>query len=150
MEGRIRALKQWFAFTCFRSLSICLILRWSHIWRATWWLATSAACLALVFSSQIRRYCASWKKELSISENFGGELGKALVECVNVRRHLEHAKASARCSIEWSFHWLKMIYGYAKVRYRGLANNHSRAQTLFALYNCYRLRKWCAPPKLPC
>ena len=93
---------------------------------------------------------SAWKKELSISENFGGELGQALVECVNVRRHLEHAKASVRCSIEWSFLWLKRIYGYAKVSYRGLAKNHSRAQTLFALYNCYRLRKWCAPPKLPC
>ena len=93
---------------------------------------------------------SAWKKELSISENFGGELGKALVECVNVKRQLEHAKASVRCSIEWSFLWLKRIYGYAKVRYRGLAKNHSRAQTLFALYNCYRLRKWCAPPKLPC
>lgn len=43
----------------FRSLSTCLIQRWSHIWRATWWLAASAACPALVFSSQIRRYCAS-------------------------------------------------------------------------------------------
>ena len=93
---------------------------------------------------------SAWKKELSISENFGGELGQALVECVNVRRHLEHAKASVRCSIEWSFLWLKRIYGYAKVRYRGLAKNHSRAQTLFALYNCYRLRKWCALPELSC
>ena len=131
---------------------------------------------------------SAWKKELSISENFGGELGQALVECVNVRRHLEHAKASVRCSIEWSFLWLKRIYGYAKgssskvpfnkeenghlscvtarspcepklkrdfeefpkVRYRGLAKNHSRALTLFALYNCYRLRKWCAPPELSC
>ena len=27
---------------------------------------------------------SAWKKELSISENFGGELGQALVECVNV------------------------------------------------------------------
>mgnify|MGYP000464766243 CR=1 FL=1 len=53
---------------------------------------------------------SAWKKELSISENFGGELGQALVECVNVRRHLEHAKASVRCSIEWSFLWLKRIY----------------------------------------
>ena len=93
---------------------------------------------------------SAWKKELSISENFGGELGQALVECVNVRRHLEHAKASVRCSIEWSFLWLKRIYGYAKVRYRGLAKNHSRALTLFALYDCNRLRKWCAPPRLPC
>ena len=79
-----------------------------------------------------------------------GELGQALVECVNVKRQLEHAKASVRCSIEWSFLWLKRIYGYAKVRYRGLAKNHSRAQTLFALYNCYRLRKWCVPPELSC
>ena len=93
---------------------------------------------------------SAWKKELSISENFGGELGQALVECVNVKRQLEHAKASVRCSIEWSFLWLKRIYGYAKVRYRGLAKNHSRALTLFALYNCNRLRKWCAPPRLPC
>ncbi|MFR4554102.1 MAG: transposase, partial [Sutterella wadsworthensis] len=83
-------------------------------------------------------------------ENFGGELGQALVECVNVKRQLEHAKASVRCSIEWCFLWLKRIYGYAKVRYRGLAKNHSRALTLFALYNCNRLRKWCAPPRLPC
>ena len=93
---------------------------------------------------------SAWKKELSISENFGGELGQALVECVNVKRQLEHAKASVRCSIEWSFLWLKRIYGYAKVRYRGLAKNHSRALTLFALYNCNRLRKWCAPPRLSC
>ena len=93
---------------------------------------------------------SAWKKELSISENFGGELGQALVECVNVKRQLEHAKASVRCSIEWCFLWLKRIYGYAKVRYRGLAKNHSRALTLFALYNCNRLRKWCAPPRLPC
>ena len=57
--GRIRALKRWFGFICFRSLSTCLIQRWSHIWRAIWWLATSAACPALVFSYQIRRYCAS-------------------------------------------------------------------------------------------
>ena len=56
------------------------------------------------------------KKELSICENLGGELGKALVECVNVKRQLEHAKASVRCSIEWSFLWLKRIYDYAKIR----------------------------------
>ena len=93
---------------------------------------------------------SAWKKELSISENFGGELGQALVECVNVKRQLEHAKASVRCSIEWCFLWLKRIYGYAKVRYRGLAKNHSQAVTLLALYNCNRLRKWCAPPRLPC
>ena len=39
---------------------------------------------------------SAWKKELSISENFGGELGQALVECVNVKRQLEHTKASVR------------------------------------------------------
>ena len=72
------------------------------------------------------------------------------VHLLNVKRQLEHAKASVRCSIEWCFLWLKRIYGYAKVRYRGLAKNHSRALTLFALYNCNRLRKWCAPPRLPC
>ena len=63
----------WFAFTCFRSLSICLILRWSHIWRATWWPVASVACPARISSSQIRRYCASgislsnmgWRKNYS-------------------------------------------------------------------------------------
>ena len=76
------------------------------------------------------------------------------VHLLNVKRQLEHAKASVRCSIEWCFLWLKRIYGYAKVRYRGLAKNHSRALTLFALYNCNRLRKWKATllitPKLWC
>jgi len=62
-----------------------------------------------------------------LPKNWANIVFKSRVECVNVKRQLEHAKASVRCSIEWCFLWLKRIYGYAKVRYRGLAKNRSRA-----------------------
>ena len=73
-EGRIRALKRWFGFICFRSLSTCLIQRWSHIWRATWWPVASVACLARISSSQIRRYCASG---ISLSNRVGAKITRA-------------------------------------------------------------------------
>ena len=48
---------------------------------------------------------------------------------------LEKAKASVRAKVEHPFLWLKRLFGYGKVRYRGLAKNTERLALLFGLGN---------------
>ena len=36
---------------------------------------------------------------------------------------------------------VKQLWGFTKVRYRGLAKNLARAQTMFALANLYQMRR---------
>lgn len=47
----------------------------------------------------------------------------------------EYAKASVRAIVEHPFQTIKNVFGYDKVRYRGLAKNESRLYTLFASAN---------------
>ena len=54
---------------------------------------------------------------------------------------LEQAKASIRAKVEHPFRVLKQQFGYAKVRYRGLAKNTAQLHTLFALANLWLARK---------
>ena len=60
------------------------------------------------------------------------------------RRHLEPAsyealaekrKASVRAKVEHPFLYVKRRFGYAKVRYRGLAKNAQRLALLLGLAN---------------
>ena len=47
----------------------------------------------------------------------------------------ERAKASVRAKVEHPFLRVKRLFGYAKVRYRGLARNTERLALLFGLGN---------------
>ena len=47
----------------------------------------------------------------------------------------EYAKASIRALVEHPFHLIKNVFGYSKVRYRGLTKNESRLYVLFASAN---------------
>ncbi len=57
------------------------------------------------------------------------------------QRQLNAAIASLRAKVEHPFRILKRQFGYTKVRYRGLAKNHSQITTLFALANLYQARR---------
>jgi len=48
---------------------------------------------------------------------------------------VEKAKASVRAFVEHPFHIVKNLFGYRKVRYRGLAKNAHQLYTLFGLAN---------------
>jgi IS5 family transposase len=48
---------------------------------------------------------------------------------------VEHEKASIRAKVEHQFHIIKNLFGFRKVRYRGLAKNHSLLYMLFASAN---------------
>lgn len=48
---------------------------------------------------------------------------------------VERAKAAVRAFVEHPFHIVKNLFGYRKVRYRGLAKNRHQLYTLFGLAN---------------
>jgi transposase, IS5 family len=53
----------------------------------------------------------------------------------------EQLKASVRARVEHPFRVVKQQFGYAKVRYRGLAKNTARLTMLFAMSNLWMVRR---------
>ncbi len=51
---------------------------------------------------------------------------------------------------EHRFHVIKQLWGFTKTRYRGIAKNLARAQTMFARANLYTVRKKLMPPGATC
>ena len=47
----------------------------------------------------------------------------------------EKIKASVRAKVEHPFRYIKQVFGYGKVRYRGLAKNNNRLHLLAAFSN---------------
>ena len=56
-------------------------------------------------------------------------------------RRKNRTKARVRAKVEWPFRILKRVFGYTKVRYRGLKKNHEWLLAAFALVNVYQNRK---------
>jgi IS5 family transposase len=54
-------------------------------------------------------------------------------------------KSRVRAKVEHPFRILKRIFGFDKVRYRGIKKNHNRLCTCFALVNLYQHRQRLAP-----
>ena len=54
----------------------------------------------------------------------------------------EKAKASIRAKVEHAFFYIKRMFGYSKVRYRGLAKNTNRLYVLAGLANLMRSQKY--------
>ena len=63
---------------------------------------------------------------------------------------IKRARSRTRACGEHAFRVAKQLWGFTKVRYRGLAKNLARAQTMFALANLYQLRQQLLPPKTKC
>ena len=55
---------------------------------------------------------------------------------------LEKAKASVRAKVEHPFRYIKRVFGYDKVRYRGLAKNENRLHLLAGFTNLLIGRKY--------
>jgi IS5 family transposase len=66
------------------------------------------------------------------------DLTSALARKIN---EVEHIEASIRAKVEHPFRVIKQQFGYAKVRYRGLAKNTARLTMLFALSNLWMARR---------
>jgi transposase, IS5 family len=66
------------------------------------------------------------------------------------QRFINRRRSAARARVEHAFHVVKRLWGFAKVRYRGLAKNTARLFTAFALANLYLLRRRLLPPPETC
>jgi IS5 family transposase len=66
------------------------------------------------------------------------------------QRYINQVRSSARARGEHAFRVVKHLWGFTKVRYRGLAKNTARLFTAFALANLYLLRRRLLPPGEPC
>jgi IS5 family transposase len=65
-------------------------------------------------------------------------------------RAINRARSRTRARGEHPFLVVKRLWGFTKVRYRGLAKNLARAQTLFALANLYAVRRQLIPAGTAC
>jgi len=65
-------------------------------------------------------------------------------------RAINRARSRTRARGEHSFHVVKRLWGFAKVRYRGLAKNTARAFAMFALANLYLVRRRLLPAEVRC
>jgi IS5 family transposase len=62
-----------------------------------------------------------------------------------VEKRKNRTKSRVRAKMEWPFRILKCVFGYTKVRYRGIVKNHHWHLTAFALVNLYQHRKRLVP-----
>jgi IS5 family transposase len=65
-------------------------------------------------------------------------------------RMINRARSRTRACGEHAFRVVNQLWGFTKVRYRGLAKNLARAQTMFALANLYQLRRELLPTGARC
>jgi len=65
-------------------------------------------------------------------------------------RKINRARSRTRARCEHPFRVIKQLWGFQKVRYRGIAKNLARAQTMFALANLYAVRHQLLPPEAEC
>ena len=65
-------------------------------------------------------------------------------------RRVNRLRSATRARGEHAFHVVKRLWGFTKVRYRGLAKNTARLFTAFALANLYLLRRRLITPQGTC
>lgn len=87
--------------------------------------------------NEFHRQCAK-ASGIRYRVNRRGTSSKPLTE---YQRFINRCRSSARARGEHAFHVVKRLWGFTKVRYRGLAKNTARLFTAFALANLYLLRR---------
>ena len=68
----------------------------------------------------------------------------------SLERRLNRLRSATRARGEHAFHVVKRLWGFTKVRYRGLAKNTARLFSCFALANLYLLRRRLLTPQGTC
>jgi len=96
--------------------------------------------------SEFHRECAK-QAGVRYRVNRRGTSQKPLTEH---QKAINRCRSKARARGEHAFHVVKRLWGFGKVRYRGLAKNTARLFTAFALANLYLLRRRLLPPGEPC
>ena len=69
-------------------------------------------------------------------------VGEPRLQDHDIARRGEHLKSSVRCKVEHVFARVKLRMGYRKTRYRGIAKNANRINTLLGLSNLFTMECW--------
>jgi IS5 family transposase len=96
--------------------------------------------------SEFHRQCAR-QSGVRYRINRRGSTSKPLTE---YQRFINRCRSRARARGEHAFNVVKRLWGFSKVRYRGLAKNTARLFTAFALANLYMLRRRLLPAQWTC
>jgi len=83
------------------------------------------------------------------AKDFTNERVRKAGQVDEVRRTKNRSKSRIRARVEHVFAVVKRLWGFSKVRYRGLAKNASRAFTALALANIYLARHRLMAPARP-
>ena len=92
-----------------------------------------------------RQFLESWGIRYRINRRPGGR--RPLSERW---RMINRIRSRTRACGEHAFRVVKQLWGSTKLRYRGLAKNLGRVQTMFALANLYQVRHQLLPPGARC
>ncbi len=76
--------------------------------------------------------------------------GKRAHDLSRAQRRINRSRSRIRARVEHPFNVVKRLWGFTKVRYRGLAKNLARAYALFALANLYLVRRRLLPTGAQC
>jgi IS5 family transposase len=76
--------------------------------------------------------------------------GKRAHSITAAQRLINRSRSRIRARVEHPFNVVKRLWGFAKVRYRGIAKNLAKAYSMFALANLYLVRRRLMPPGARC
>ena len=93
--------------------------------------------------SEFHRLCAA-ESGVRYRVNRKANPGKPLSD---YQKRVNRSRSRARARGEHPFRVIKQLWGFTKVRYRGIAKNLARALVAFALANLYALRRKLIPPQ---
>ena len=96
--------------------------------------------------SEFHRLCAK-ASGIRYRMNRRGNKAKPLTA---YQKRTNRIRSSTRARGEHAFHVVKRLWGFSKVRYRGLAKTTARLFTTFALANLYMLRRRLLTPQGTC
>jgi len=128
-------------------------------------LATTAANVSDI--SQLPKLLHGQEKEVFGDQAYWSEFHRQCAEASGIRyrinrrghhtkpltdyqRFINRCRSATRARGEHAFNVVKRLWGFTKVRYRGLAKNTARLFTAFALANLYMLRRRLISPQETC
>lgn len=85
---------------------------------------------------------SAMRKRSAKVKDFTNQRGFRNHGLTEAQQQTNRRKSSVRARVEHPFLWIKRIWGFSKVRYRGLAKNANRAFVMLALFNVV---KWNRP-----
>jgi len=98
-----------------------------------------------VFGDQA--YSSEAHRQAALAQGIRYRINRRSPRLSEYQRFINRRRSAARARVEHLFQFVRRLWGFSKVRYRGLAKNTARLYTAFALGNLYLIRRRLLPPQ---